>query len=492
MSDGPLDFGNLLRDYAAGQESAAAASAPDPAVEVLQLASKVRRRRLARSGTIAAIGAAAALVGVVAVYGVTRPDPVPPAPQPTETATVEPTPDATETNEPDAGPTAAPVETASVTRHDLLPQVEPMRDDLWEQTDDEWILGRYSASKENPDGSFVRSPDVLYLLAPDGTTYEVELRGLPLPEGAPAPRWYLTEWMPGDSRAVFVGAFDEDNPGEDISVVVDLRTGEELVRYSSWEDIVVLLPQDRTLVIRQNDAGLKVAQVHDRDGYHLHEIGPFEMAEGSAGHVWSRGWAVDPSRTQLLLQTTSGISAFDLDQMRELAIPVLPAPAQQPCRALGWLEHDRFVLSCDEMEDLGDGIQGLGAHLWIANFGDGSSRRITELHQPDGSQVTEVRQIGDTLVADRSGSTCDPELAVVEADGTQRVVGGVEALDIIGVRAGQLVAETWACDGTATGVVSIDVATGRVSLLVPRVEGAWVDFLAPSGLGQMSRTFGMW
>lgn len=495
-ADTPVDLAHLLRRYAGEQERAADAAAPEPAAEVLLLAGKVRRRRMMRTGSIAAAGVAAALVGAVAVYGVTRPDPIPPAPQPTETETFDPAPSPTPSQRPTTAPTQAPTEPDDVTRHALLPDVEPVPAGVWAETDADWLLGGYTAQDEAADGSSMTSPKVLYLVGPDGTAYEV-----PVPEYLrPADEdvdWQLNDWRPGDSRAVISVPQRSDLEDADESVheqrVVDLATGEELVDYPA-EDTVILLPDDRTLVMRRTDAGLTVAQVHDRDGYHLSEIGPFAAPPYVAGWQYSRGWAVDPSRTQLLLETPDGLSVFDISGLEQLTMPTIPAPAESPCSGIAWLEHNRLVVRCAEQQDLGEGVQGLGSHLWIANLGDGSTRRLTTPQNPDGSFVTDAWQVGAAVVVNREGyeSSCGQQLAVVARDGAQNLVAGTERLHVTGVRNGRLVAETYSCEGGEYGaLVSLDVGTAQVSMILPRVEGANVYF-EQGAADAISSTGGWW
>lgn len=495
MSEGdPREFADLLRGYAAAQERAAAASAPEPAAEVLHLAARVRRRRLVRTGSVVTGAIAAALVGAVAVYGVTRPDPIVPAPPPTESETAEPAPSPTASDEPTAQPTRDPGEPDGVTRHALLPDVEPMTNDLWAQTDADWMLGRYTATKDEADGSSMESPTVLYLLAPDGTAYEVTVPEVLLPTDATMSDWQLTDWRPGDSRAVFRAPEMPGDGGDSMAplLVIDLATGEELVSYPAWDN-VVLLPGDRTLVVR-SDGSLTVAQIHDRDGYHLQEIGPFDRPPYVEGWPGSRGWAVDPTRTQLLLETPDGTSVFDLADVKQLEMPPIPAPAQAPCQPVSWLEHNRLVVRCAELQDVG-GQQEVGSYLWIANLGDGSTRRLTAAETQDDSVVAEAWQVGENVVVNlmHSAPLCGQEIAVVAGDGAQNVVPGTESLLVRGVRGGLLIGETYSCDaGQYRGLVSLDVATGRVSLVLPRVEGATAYFTMGSGLSQMTGVFGTW
>lgn len=492
----PVEFSELLRGYAAAQERAAASTAPEPSVEVLQLASRVRRRRMMRTGTVVAASVAAALVGAVAVYGVTRPDPIVPAPQPSETESFEPAPSPTPSDEPSDEPTQAPEAPENVTRHALLPDVEPMDDDLWAQTDADWMLGRYTATKEEADGSSMTSPTVLYLVAPDGSTYEVAVPDVLRPIGPDMTSWVLGDWMPGDSRAVF-SLPAEMTPGDGVTdqVVIDLATGEELVRYPGLDN-VLLLPDDRTLVIRSAGEGLLSAQIHDRDGYHVHQIGPFEGPPYIDGWPASRGWAVDPTRTQLLLETPQATSAFDLSDLDQLTVPDVPEPAMPPCSPVGWLEQDRLVMRCMEWQDHGDGVELSNPHLFIANLGDGSTRRLTAAGTSDGAMISEAWQVGDQVVVDREAyweGGCGQEIAVVDRDGTQRVVSGVERMDVMGVRGGRLIGETYSCDqGEFQAVVSLDIATGQVSLVVPSVDGATASFQRYDGFTQMSAAFGMW
>jgi|GEM_PF-5289722 len=495
--DTPVEFSDLLRGYAAAQERAAASTAPEPSVEVLQLAARVRRRRMMRTGTVAAAGVAAALVGGIAVYGVTRPDAIVPAPQPTETETFDPAPTPTPSDEPTEEPTQAPEDPEDVTRHALLPDVEPMTPDLWAQTDAEWLLGKYVAAKEEADGSSMESPAVLYLVGPDGATYEVPVPDVLRPPAPGMTGWQLEDWRPGDSRAVFLppAEMTEGDGSLVDQLVVDLATGEELVRYPA-HDRVVLLPGDRTLVIRPTaDFTMTIAQVHDRDGYHLREIGPFTPAPYVDGWPASRGWAVDPSRTQLLLGTPDGISAFDLSNLTQLTVPQIPAPAMAPCSPLGWLEQDRLVVRCAEMQDLGGGNQGLGSYLWTANLGDGSTRRLTLPQTPEGHVIAEVWQVGDDVVVDREAyweAGCGQEIAVVARDGSQTVVPGVDRISVMGVRGGRLVGQTYTCAGEYGAVVSVDVRTGQVAMVLPHVDGATVYFERANGLSQMSSPFGTW
>ncbi len=477
---GDMDFADLLRGYAAQHERAAAAHAPDVAGEVLALAGRVRRRRLARTSAAVAVGAAAVLVGSVAVWGVTRPDPVVPAPQPTQ-STVAPSP-TEEPAPPTTDPTAPPEPTVpeGLTVHPLLPKVQPMKADLWSQTDDGWTLGRYRAARDEADGSRVESPTVLYLVAPDGTTYEV-----PVPEsmrrydGREA-TWTLRDWLPGQSRVV-VTLYD---PMKEVSddaptarLVVDLATGEELVAYDRFRDHVLLLPGGRTFVVRDREDGLRLAQVHDRDGVHLAEIGPFDGAPVVSGWAWSGGVGVDPSRTQLLVATSEGMSAFELPALRQLAIPAAPAPAQAPCGPYSWLEQGRLVVRC---ADGGVDAAGfLSSQLFVLNLGDGSSRRLTDAEGQDESEVTSVWQVGSQVVVGRAvnDGDCGRDLALVSPDGTQTPIGGVGGFMADGVQGDRLVGATWACvDADGGDYVRVDPRTGQVATIAPRVGGAEVSF----------------
>lgn len=495
MSDG-TDVADLLRGYAAQQERAATAQAPDVATELLALAGRVRRRRLVRTSAVVAVGAAAALVGSVAVWGVTRPDPVVPAPQPTQSTVAPlPTSDPTAPTPEPTGP-GEPTAPAGVTVHALLPKVQPMRADLWAQTGDGWILGNYRAARDEADGSRVESPTVLYLVAPDGATYEV-----PVPvearevDGAPA-EWRVIDWLPGESRAVL----DLYRPAEDSGdqtplnkVVVDLATGKALVTYDPMSNRVLLLPGDRTLVVRDAPGGGRVVQIHDRDGYHLSEIGPFQgVATGVDGWSWSDEVGIDPTRAQLAIHTSDGLSAFDLTTGRELAIPMPPAPATTPCIPYSWLEKDRLVLRCAEVgaaETLaaaraaGDPTAVLASDLWVVNFGDGSSRRLTEATDPSGAQVTSLWQVGGRVVAGRYSpdEDCGHGLALVARDGTQTPVGGVGQLLPEAVRGDRLIGETWACGtGSTSAIVQVDPGTGQVAPIAPRVDGVEASFEPPA------------
>lgn len=475
-----VEFSELLRRFAASEERAAAASAPDAAGEVLALAGRVRRRRLARTGAVAAAGAAAVLVGAVAVYGATRPGPVPPADDPTfvQTSTPTPSPSASPTPSPSPSlspePTDEPAADRGVTVHPLLPLAQELPPGLLDATTSAWRMTWYQAVAESGV-----SPAVLYLTSPDGVLYEV-----PVPDDVkPAPgsdsgeEWGVVDWVAGSSRALMYSA----GPGSTGVVLVDLETG-AVSDVDLPDDARLLLAPGGILQVTGWASEPTTITLLDEQGRVTASVGPFQPVDPPATDEESSGWAVNPSHTRLLLDTADGMRLLDVqDGLSELAMTGVHQPEDvwSWCTAEAWLDDTRFTLACEEWYPIdGGGGDGLVDELWVADIGAGTSTAMVAGPSPAiGTALwltVETWDVAGTMVVLRGSGvygSCNNGLSRLSPGGAMEAVPGPRISNVFGT-SGSLVIGIAVDDCENPRQVAVDPWTGVETELVPRVPEA--------------------
>lgn len=407
-----IELTDLLAGFAAARDEAAA---PEGAARLPLIATQVRRRRVVR--TVAASGlAAAAVLGIAAgVYGLTRPDPTPPVqtPSPTVTRTPSPTP----TEEPTQEPTEEPPQPlGDVTVHPLLPTAEPLLEGILEGTTPAWSMVTYY-DIDVANGGDGDHPTVLYLVAPDGSRFEVPT---PVPLMAPcdfcgayaelgaAP--VVADWLPGTSLAIVTPIFDDVDVSRHYQLT-DLLTGEVLQSVDAadgeWAHMVFV--GDGTsdvLVVRtypQNDIlgdGVRVFERRHADGSPVAavDIDPADQIQH---------FVIDQTGRRVAFEGVGEVQVLDLLTFAEVAR--LPVPASDTCHAdytwgmeapgqplaRSWLDQDSLVFGCGE----GNEVSGTtGTYLWLVDL-DGTTTDLGGGHDVIG--ITTVA--GRLLTRDQSG-----------------------------------------------------------------------------------------
>jgi hypothetical protein len=179
MSD---DLATVLRGFVDAEGSHASATAPEPSREAGVLAGRVSRRRVVRTGASALTAVALIVALGLGVHSLQRFEPGPALPAPPVSAHPSPSP---------AGSSTA-TDVPAVTTPPLLPVVEPMEPGMLEAADGTWRVLRYQGWTQM-DGA--PSPASVYLLGPDGRTYQV-------PTASDPAGWYLLDWLPGTTLAI--------------------------------------------------------------------------------------------------------------------------------------------------------------------------------------------------------------------------------------------------------------------------------------------------
>lgn len=407
-----IELTDLLAGFATARDEAAA---PEGAARLPLIATQVRRRRVVR--TVAASGlAAAAVLGIAAgVFGLTRPDPTPPVQTPAPTVT--PTPTRTPTPTPSEEPTEEPPQAlGDVTVHPLLPTAEPLLEGILEGTTPAWSMVTYY-DIDVANGGDGDHPTVLYLVAPDGSRFEVPT---PVPlmascdfcsaTGETGAASVVNEWLPGTSLAIVTPIFDDVDVARHHRLT-DLLTGEVLqsVDAADGEWAHMFFVGDGTsdvLVVRtypQNDIlgdGVRVFERRRADGSLVaaFDIDPADRIQH---------FVIDDAGRRVAFEGAGEVRVLDLLTFAELAR--VPVPASDSCQpdytwdmespgqpfVQAWLDEDSVVFHCGE----GDGVSGTtGAHLWLVDL-DGTTTDLGGGHEVIG--ITTV--VGRLLVRDQSG-----------------------------------------------------------------------------------------
>lgn len=391
-----IELTELLAGFAGARDEAAAR---DGAARLAVITSQVRRRRVVR--TVAASGlAAAAVLGIAAgVYGLTRPDPTPPVQTPTPTVTRTPSP--TPTQEPTEEPTEPPQALGDVTVHPLLPAAEPLLEGILEGTTPAWSMVTYY-DIDVANGADGDHPTVLYLVAPDGSRFEVPT---PVPLMAPcdfcgafaelgaAP--VVNEWLPGTSLAVVTPVHDDVDVARHYELT-DLLTGEVLQSLDAadgeWAHLFFV--GDGTsdvLVVRtypQNDIGGDGVRVFERRRADGSLVAAFDV--DPADQI--QHFVIDEVGRRVAFEGIGEVRVVDLLTFAEVAR--VPVPASDTCHAdytwgmeapgqplvQAFMDQDRVVFGCGE----GDEISGTtGSHFWLVDL-DGTTTDLGGGHETIG------------------------------------------------------------------------------------------------------------
>lgn len=384
-----VELKDLLAGFAAARETA---STDDGAARIPALATRVRGRRVVRAAAASGAAAAAVLGLGAAVYGLTRPDHVPPVELPTPVVTPTPSPTPTD-DDPAEEPT--PDALGPVTDHPLLPDAEPLRTGAIEGTGPGWSLVTYYDA-DLTLGAEPDHPTVLYLLAPDGRPAEVPT---PVPlmaectfcgDGSFVPA--VHEWLPGTALAIVAPVHDDP---ESILhwQVVDLVSGQVLqaieaepggwvgVRFVGDGTTDVVVVHER-VAIERSAAGVTRVERRRADGALVAEHGAYDT-----GYAFA--WSVSPGGAYVALHGDGEglvLRSADLDEVARPTADDAPCPqGDAGGRALspaGWSDESTLLFTC------------------VAFSSTGTSRTTALAVPLDG----DPRELGRDLVEDVAGA----------------------------------------------------------------------------------------
>lgn len=458
----------VLRDFADQQGRAAAVRAPDPDLDAREIVSRVRRRRLARVSAIAGSAAAVVVLGAVVVFGVTRPEPAPPAtpePVPTESPTSSSTPSQT----PRPASATAGVDSA-VTAHPLLPAAQPLGPGMLAAAPLGSSLVTFQATCGYPC-SIPTSPRVTYLVTPDGGHFELRFEGL---QGG-----WITDWLPGSSRILISRSSSE---GTEELYVVDAESGQVLggpldLGFGS----ILLGPADDLYLYSTSWEGGKPVSQLQRWSYagellasvpvETHDEQPAQLTWNAnrSQVVYTAGRATTVDDSPIILRTPS-LQAVDLRPM--LVDSGRAETAVFSCHDLGWATSAEVLLKCWEWDTSATPDQPGGLFegcLWIAGP-DGPARRLGEnANQAWPNEIEGLWVVGERLVGLRSERGGDRSLSEITASGFVDVAS-TDVDSIVGAA------------GPGLLTLNHSPATGGWSLaLYNPFTGASKALLAPSG-----------
>lgn len=327
------DFESVLRQYVTEQSAIADARyGLDPAGEAKVIAWRIRRRRAARVGSAAAAAAAVVLIAGAGVFAATRPTPVPPAE--TTSPSVTPTPSESPTAQaPDPEPQGRP----AVADHPLLPDAGPLEPGMLAAAPAGSTLVEYVATCGYPCLT-PTSPEVLYLVTPDGAIHEVAIDVDDL---------QLVDWYPGTSVALFsrYGQTGDTYGGEWIAI--DLESGEPVgqridVDGEDYSGVAWLGGSDDLLRSRVSQEGERPVTVLERvalsDGSVLASV----EAPGDPEVVWA------PDRAHFFLRKSSGVAVYETRTLDEVALPVMTGTwsSVSSCSGVDWWDAGSLLVVC--------------------------------------------------------------------------------------------------------------------------------------------------
>lgn len=453
-----------LASIVAEESESAARRAAGPEAEASHLVRLARRRRTIRASLAAGSAALVLALGAGTVYGLTRPEPAPPA-------TLAPTPTPASTPEPTYSPVPFdPDPDDGVTVHPLLPSAMPLEPGLLAGAGPGWSLVVYQGTCDYPCG-YPTSPEVLYLVGPAGERYEVPVEGLGSID--------LVDWRQGSPHALF-SRWSEAYTQE--YFVIDLESGEMVggpVRIDEgygtqrWlgtaDDIYLVLPPEpgqedqRSQLARISYAGRVLARAYVARNPEL---------------IWS------PDRNYVLETGSSGPVVLELPGLEPVPINSPPPSSLLPsgayvgtCDGIGWGGTDQILLSCEE---IGEGQEGStyvmhGGVVWSVPL-SGAARRIG-VFEPQAFQ-TSIRRVwpvgGRVLASVRwTGYSEHVEPSFVEVTGDGRFVPlelRPHDLTIHGTWSDRLVASVTSSGGRSQSLVLMDPFTGATTVLLAPVS----------------------
>lgn len=471
------DFQSALRQYVVEQSAVADARyALDPSGEAKVIAWRVRRRRAARTGSIVAAAAAVVLVAGAGVFAATRPAPVPPAETPTPT--VSPAPEATPTAEaPDPEPQGRP----AVTDHPLLPDAAPLEPGMLAAAPAGSVLVEYVATCGYPCLT-PGSPEVLYLVTPDGAIHEVAMDVDDLT---------LVDWFPGTSVALFTRWLGQ---AENVEwVAVDLDTGQpagQPLRHEEWSSYVWLGGNGDILRVNHvwTDSGptTVLERVSLSDGSVLASV----ETPGDPEVVWA------PGRSHFFLRRSSGVTVYETRTLEPVALPEV-TDLLGYCHGVDWWDATSVVVTCDALDGTthDDGIMHVSAPIMRRLAFDGTITALPDYpHNPPYPLMRLWHMGGRTVFAslpwaEAGGFNTAPDLmkfALLAGDDLSYVSVDWGDRDVTYLAsAGSRVVATVNDPAQGSSLVLIDPATGEMTPLLSAAEPGWGAFLlAVSNGGQ--------
>lgn len=462
----------VLREFADDQGRAAAVRAPDTDLEARLIVSRVRRRKLTRVSTVAASVVAVLALGVVTVYGATRPGPVPPAtPDPVPTLTPSPTPSLS------PSPSAPAQVDTGVTVHPLLPEALPLEPGILSAAPPASSLVVFQASCGYPC-PHPTSPEVLYLVTPDGQYFEARIAGLDSME--------LTDWLPGSPRALFTRWGDAADPdGEFYAeyLVLDLESGDVVggpfrvdeVTYAAqaWlgtaDDVYLVVPP---------------AEWGERSELRRVSYSGDVLASTPIARQPELTWNAD--RSLVLENGSSGPVVFRATSLEAVALTPLLSGFEMGvtvCDGIGWFSTTELLLDCHEQyppEFPDDGNMAYGwtdGFMWVV-APDGAATRLGFYEAEQSMPLWQTWRLGDRVVGvnrwSGSGVRADSGFVEVTRSGSFTPLGlDAESLTIHGSVRDGVVASVWSPQG-ASSLQLIDPFTGTSSVLLGSGDEGYV------------------
>jgi hypothetical protein len=286
-------------------------------------------------GTIAIIGTGLTVAVAAGLVGCASPDANPSS---TASPDASPSVSGTTTIGPD-GMTLA----GRVTVEPFLPDALPLPTGIWDRTGPGWVLATYLPSWTDMNSYTIHTLDtqVVYLVSPDGTRYQVA-------ELDPAQPLWIDSWSAGESTAFVRACWDAAcMGGTGDTMILDLNTGTlstEGVPFSGGWVRTTLAGHVRVWDIEGQDP---VAGFIEHDGafMQLGEDGmlPGDVSPGGtwiiAGHYWG-----------------DGIDEAGVYSMATGEPIALPSWDGVPCYAQRWEDDDHVVVSCGTDTRVGSGF----------------------------------------------------------------------------------------------------------------------------------------
>lgn len=468
------EFDSVLREYVMEQAAVADARyALDPTGEARVIAWRARRRRAARTGSIVAAAAAVVLVAGAGVYAATRPAPVPPADSPTPT--VSPTPDESPTAQaPDPEPQGRP----AVTDHPLLPDAAAIEPGMLAAAPAGSVLTEYVATCGYPCLT-PTSPEVLYLVTPDGAIHEVAMDVDDLT---------LVDWFPGTSVALFSHWSGDASEW----VAVDLDTGLSVgqrIGYDEWGDFDAWLGGNSDVLrvnrVWRDDRPVTVLErVSLSDGSVLASV----ETPGQPEVVWG------PDRTHFFLRRSSGVAVYETRTLDPVGLPTM-TDLFGYCHGVDWWDATSVLLSCDVLDGTTDdaGVMDLVDTVLRRVAFDGTVETLAEYpHSPPYPLMRLWHMGGRTVLAthpwaESGGYNLAPErmkFAALAGDDLTYVSADWGDADVtLLASTGTHVVASVSLPGEGTRLVLVDPATGSWTPLLTAPEPGWGAYLnaVPNG-----------
>jgi hypothetical protein len=458
------DLAAVLRSFVDAESDLAMAAAPEPSNEAGDLARRVSRRRAVRTAVTTLSAAALVVAVVVGVHSVQRPDPGPPA-IPAPLISAHPSPSPTDSS------TAAAL--PKVTTDPLLPAAEPMRPGMLEAADSSWRLFRFEAWATINGAP---SPAVVYLLSPDGHTYEV-------PTSANPVAWDLLDWLPGTSLAIV----DMNHTTQ--TRVIDLVSGATVLDLGSGYPPDARFVHDGTHDAIYHSGGAKggLRRVTMQGQVRA------TTSQFSAPYA-TEPWLLSPQGSAVLVNDAAGPRLITSAHFATMSMQS-PYPARpDACRAWKWVTETEVLEECAKTG--AHAFQpGQPSEFWLTTVGNGKPRQLSGLPVPEATRLGGLWQVGNRLVAGSFGpSETEAGWWDVGHSGTTPLShGGTADLTVVDVAGAELIAVSRTPEAggarSVTSLVAIDPVRGTTRTLVTAAPAATSTLaLAPSSSGPPPQT----